>query len=142
LKIVLDTNVVLSGFFFGGVPGIILDGWHAGRFRLVLSAPILAEYREAGADLESRYGGSDFESFVALLALTSEVVDAPEYLKKPVCADQADDKFLACAVAAGAAIIVSGDRHLLAVSGWRGVEVLKPRVFVDKYLPDLKHRAR
>jgi hypothetical protein len=55
LRVVLDSNVVLSGFFFAGIPGIILQGWHAGRFRLVLSPSILSEYRAAGVALESRY---------------------------------------------------------------------------------------
>ena len=44
----LDTNVVLSGDFFGGVPGEILEAWSRGRFEVVVSAPILAEYRRAG----------------------------------------------------------------------------------------------
>jgi hypothetical protein len=37
LRIVLDSNVVLSGFFFAGIPGIILQGWRAGRFTLVIA---------------------------------------------------------------------------------------------------------
>ena len=70
--------------FFGGIPGRILSTWHAGRITLVLSAPILAEYREVGAELTERYGGSAFERFAALLVLNSEVVDAPEYLNEAV----------------------------------------------------------
>ncbi len=52
----------------------------------------------------------------------------------PVSADRDDDVFLACALAGGAAVIVSGDRHLLAVSGWRGISVLSPRRFLDEVL--------
>lgn len=73
MRVVLDSNVVLSGFFFAGIPAIVLQGWHAGRFRLVLSPSILSEYREAGVALESRYGGSEFEAFAALLALHAEL---------------------------------------------------------------------
>jgi uncharacterized protein len=139
--VVLDSNVVLSGFFFAGVPGIILEGWHTGRFRLALSPSVLAEYREAGAELESRYGGSEFEAFAALLALNADIIDAPDHLEDQVCADPDDDKFLACALAVGAGIIVSGDKALLDVSGWQGIEVLRPRVFVDRYLSDLEGGA-
>jgi uncharacterized protein len=141
LRVVLDSNVVLSGFFFAGIPGIILQGWHAGRFRLVLSPSILSEYRAAGVALESRYGGSEFEAFTALLALHSDLVDAPDHLGESVCADAEDDKFLACALAAGAEIIVSGDKQLLDVTGWRGIEVLRPRTFLEKYLSDLQGGA-
>jgi putative PIN family toxin of toxin-antitoxin system len=97
VKAIVDTNVVLSGFFFGGLPGRVLEAWRDDRFTFVLSAPILAEYREAGAEFEAKYGGSDFEAFAALLLVTSEVVEAPEHLPQPVCADPDDDKFLACA---------------------------------------------
>lgn len=55
MRVVLDTNVVASGVFFGGVPGRILAAWAAGDFTLVLSPQILAEYRrvgeESGADI-------------------------------------------------------------------------------------------
>jgi uncharacterized protein len=136
LKVVLDTNVVLSGFFFGGVPGRILEAWNAGLIEVVLSASILAEYRQAAAVLESKYGGSDFDAFAALLALNSEVVDAPDHLSEAVCADPDDDKFLTCALAGGIRLVVSGDEHLLAVNGWQGIEVIKPRAFVDRHLSD------
>ncbi|HLA08203.1 MAG TPA: PIN domain-containing protein, partial [Anaerolineales bacterium] len=58
----------------------------------------------------------------------------PAKLKEPVCEDPDDDKFLACVLASGSRVIISGDRHLLKVSGYEGIEVLKPRNFVDRYL--------
>jgi uncharacterized protein len=58
-----------------------------------------------------------------------------------VCADPDDDKFLACALASGARLIVSGDEHLLAVNGWQGIEVIKPRAFADRHLSDRKGGA-
>jgi|SRR5687768_16128720 len=55
IRVVLDTNVVLSGIFFAGVPGRILDAWRAGGLTLVLSPAILAEYYRAGTALAARY---------------------------------------------------------------------------------------
>lgn len=134
MRIVLDTNVLVSGFFFGGVPGRILSAWRDGHTILVVSRPILVEYREVGRELESRYGGSDFEAFAALLTKYSEMVDAPESLDVSVCADPDDDKFLSCALVAGVPLVISGDAALLETSGWRGIDVIKPRTFVDRYL--------
>ena len=54
-RVVVDTNVFLSGVFFGGVPGRILEAWQAGHLTLVLSPAILAEYHRAGAALAARY---------------------------------------------------------------------------------------
>ncbi|MDB4915976.1 MAG: hypothetical protein JWM95_3620 [Gemmatimonadetes bacterium] len=48
--------------------------------------------------------------------------------------DPDDDKFLTCAVASDTQVIVSGDKHLLDVSGWNGIEVLTPRQTFDRYL--------
>jgi uncharacterized protein len=134
VRIVLDTNVLISGVFFGGVPGKILHAWRDGRLSLVLSPAILAEYREVGAELESRYGGSDFESFATLLVLNCELLEAPATFAEPVCSDPDDDKFLACALTASVPIIVSGDLALLRTSGWNGIQVLKPRTFLEYYL--------
>jgi uncharacterized protein len=136
VKVILDTNVLLSGFYFGGVPGQILEAWSAGKIVPVLSPSILSEYLEAAIELESKYGPTHFESFVSLLLVHAEVVDAPASLPAQVCTDSHDDKFLACALASSAKVIVTGDGALLAVNGWSGIEIIKPRTFVDRYLRD------
>ena len=136
MRVVLDTNVLLSGFFFGGIPGQILEAWRSGLLVPILSAPILAEYRESARELEAKYGAADFEAFVALLLVHSDVVDAPARLPAQVCSDPHDDKFLACALASATKVVITGDHALLAVNGWNGIEVVKPRTFVDRYLSD------
>ena len=126
-------NVFVSGVFFGGVPGRILEAWRDARVRLVLSADILDEYQRVGQVLGSQYSGVDLEPFLRLLTVQAEIVEAPD-LPEPVSADPDDDKFLACAIAAGVAVIVSGDKDLLDQSGWRSVRVLRPRQFADEFL--------
>ncbi|MBA3672271.1 MAG: putative toxin-antitoxin system toxin component, PIN family [Gemmatimonadaceae bacterium] len=134
VRVVLDTNVVLSGIFFGGLPGRILDAWQAGHLTLVLSPVILAEYHRAGAALAVRYPSAEtaLGPLLALLAQAATIVNAPE-LAAAVSADPEDDKFLACALASRTPVIVSGDKHLLRVSGWRGIEVLTSRQMIDRY---------
>jgi predicted nucleic acid-binding protein len=75
----------------------------------------------------------DLEPLLTLLAVHSEVVE-PQELDEQVCDDPDDDKFLACALAAGASVVVSGDKHLRRVSGWGGIEVLSPRQFTGRHL--------
>lgn len=55
MRCVLDTNVLMSGIFFGGIPGRVLEAWTLGRIELILSPEILAEYRTVGAELSRRY---------------------------------------------------------------------------------------
>jgi len=135
VRVVLDTNVVLSGVFFGGVPGEILEAWSRGRFEVVVSAPILAEYRRAGEALASDKPRLEavWRPVLAWIARHAEVVDA-DVTEEPVSADRDDDKFLACALVGGATVVVSGDRHLRDVHGWRGISVMAPRRFRDEIL--------
>lgn len=135
MKVILDTNVFISGVFFGGVPARILYAWRDAHIQLVLSAEILEEYQRVGGILGDQYPGVDLEPFLALLAVHAEFVEAPP-LAEPVTADPDDDKFFACAVAAGVTVIVSGDKDLVDQSGWRGVQVLRPRQFAAEYLAE------
>jgi putative PIN family toxin of toxin-antitoxin system len=133
VKVVLDTNVFVSGVFFGGVPGRILEAWRDGALTLLVSVAILDEYRRVGRLLAVQYDGLELEPILALVAVNAEVVEAPD-LPERVCDDPDDDKFLACAVAGGAGVVISGDKDLREVSGWSGIEVLSPRAFADRHL--------
>jgi putative PIN family toxin of toxin-antitoxin system len=135
VRVVVDTNVLMSGIFFGGVPGRVIDAWVEGRVEIVLSPEILHEYRRVGSDLSTRYPerATALVPVLTLLAVNATIVDALP-LSEHVSKDAADDMFLAAAVAAEVSTIVSGDQHLLEVSGWRRISVLTPRQFVDQYL--------
>ena len=129
----MDTNVFVSGIFFSGPPFKILDAWRHGRVSLTISPDILEEYQRTGDKLSRQFPGVDLDPWIELLLLKSSLVDAHP-LTVGVCNDPDDDKFLACAVATNTKLICSGDKHLLDVSGYRGITVLKPRIFVDRYL--------
>lgn len=135
MKVVIDTNVLMSGIFFGGVPGRVIEAWADGLVELVLSPEILDEYRRIGSDLGGRYPerATALTPVLTLIAVNATIVHAKP-LAVPVSADAADDMFLAAAVAANVGTIVSGDRHLLDVTGWRGIVVVTPRQFVDQHL--------
>lgn len=125
----------MSGIFFGGVPGRVLEAWTSGHIELILSPEILGEYRTVGEELSRRYPerGAALTPILTLLALNATIVAAPP-LPYAVSADPDDDKFLTAARALRGTVVVSGDRHLSAVDGWDGVEVLSPRAFVTRYL--------
>lgn len=133
MRIVVDTNVLMSGIFFGGVPGRILTAWREGRFELAVSPDIADEYARAGGRLAQRFPGVDVQVILDLIVRNAEIVPGTA-LPEPVCGDPDDDKFLACALAARADLIVSGDKKLLAVSGYEDVAVTTPREFSDRWL--------
>jgi putative PIN family toxin of toxin-antitoxin system len=133
LKVVMDTNVFISGVFFSGPPYQILTAWQSGEFELVVSQEILDEYRRVGKILAEERPKIDLNPILNFVIEYAKVYK-PVKLKRPVCEDPDDDKFFACALASGSKIIISGDKHLLKVSGYEGIEVLKPREFLDRYL--------
>lgn len=55
MRVILDTNVFISGVFFGGPPSRILEGWRDGRLKLVLSPEILDEYQRVAAELRGQF---------------------------------------------------------------------------------------
>ena len=135
MRVILDTNVFISGVFFGGPPSRILEGWRDGRLKLVLSPEILDEYQRVADELHTQFPDIDLSGLFELLVVAAEMHHA-EPLSEAVCIDPDDDKFLACALASSARLIVSGDKHLLQVAGYREIEILKPRAFIEKYLVD------
>jgi putative PIN family toxin of toxin-antitoxin system len=97
----------------------------------VASVEILDEYFRVADELANGRPDLDIEQILAVVTANIELVE-PVDLDDRVCDDPDDDKFFACALAASADFIVSGDRHLLNASGYRGVRVLRPRQLVDR----------
>ena len=118
---------------FSEPPYQILAAWKEGRVQIVVSPEILEEYRRVGEILSEDHPGNTFEPLLELVSQNAPLVSAPP-LYKNVCEDPDDDKFLACALASGSLIIISGDRHLLKATGYHKIEIIKPREFLSRYL--------
>ena len=128
MKVVLDTNVLISGIFFGGLPRAVLDAWAEGRFQLVISPLIFDEYVRTCERLSESRPGLEFQPILASIIGHGELV--PDLTSSlPITTDPDDDKFMLCA-RDWKAIIVSGDQHLHHASGWEGVRVMTPHDFL------------
>ncbi|MBM3124137.1 MAG: putative toxin-antitoxin system toxin component, PIN family [Chloroflexi bacterium] len=133
LKVVMDTNVIVSGVFFSGPPFQILEAWQSGAFELAVSQEILEEYQRVGMTLQEGYQNVDLKPFLNFVIEHAKFYESV-VLEEAICEDPDDDKFFACALASGSETIISGDKHLLKASGYQGIRVLKPRQFLDTYL--------
>jgi len=129
IKAILDTNVVISGVFWKGPPFRVLQAWQEQRFRLVISVPILEEYRRVLAEMAGEHFSPVVHSILGLIELHSEMVE-PISLAKAVCNDPDDDKFIEAAVAAAADYVVSGDTALLRLKDHRGIRMVNPAEFL------------
>ena len=133
MRVILDTNVFISGIFFSGPPSKILKAWADQKFHLVFSQQILDEYQRVSEDLSSKFPSIDIAPIIELITIHGLFIDTHGYTL-PVCEDPDDNKFIECAIAGNCEIIVSGDKHLLKLSEFRGIAILNPKKFVDKYL--------
>lgn len=132
MKACLDTNVVISGIFFTGVPAKLLELWNDERFTIVITPLILLEYRRVAEEMTSKSKGPSSREIVDqvldLITVGSEIIE-DRLVHGSLCRDADDDKFLICAATVGA-ILVSGDKDLLAADGSLGVSVRTPREFL------------
>lgn len=133
MKIILDTNVFISGIFFSGPPYEILKAWRNGKFKIVISQEILLEYQRVAEKLNQNFPMINIQPMIDLLTVKADLVIGPE-LPIQICKDPEDDKFISCALASNSKIIITGDKHLLNVNGYEGLEIIRPREFVKKYI--------
>ena len=128
-RAVLDPNVLISALLSPSrSPAALVVRWLAGEFELIVSERLLAELRRALAypKLRSRITEEEAMAFVDLLGRTATRVDDPATSPRR-SRDPGDDCLLALAEA-GAAVLVTGDRDLLALAD---VPVLSPAAFLE-----------
>ena len=134
MRVVVDTNVVVSRYLVPqGKPARILSHWEEGDFDLLVSEPILDECRRVLRydRLRARHGMNDAAIEQVIVGLrTFATMVVPRQAIRAVDSDPDDDKFLECAVAGGAEFVVSGDRHLLDLGSYQGIQILPPAAFL------------
>jgi putative PIN family toxin of toxin-antitoxin system len=129
VKVVADTNVLVSAFIFpGGSPEAFYRLALEGRIELVSSRALLAEL---GRVLAEKFGweSARAEEAVAQVVRVAEIVDPSETVSE-IEADPADNRVLEAAAEAGASTIISGDRHLLSLPSWREIRIESPAQFL------------
>jgi hypothetical protein len=114
-----------------------LRAWREGRFELVVSPSILAEVRRVllYPRLQRKHGWSEAEvdAFLDRLRAAALVVSGQLNLQV-VPEDPTDDKYVSCAVEAGAEYIITGDEHLKSVGEYQGIRILAPAQFLQDVL--------
>jgi putative PIN family toxin of toxin-antitoxin system len=131
LRVACDTNVLVSAFIAAGPPSRVIEEVIAGRLVLVLPEPVLDELERVLTEKLGFGEGRRRAVEELLVELASEVTPAPERQAEPVTGDPDDDVILACAIAAGVDVVVSGDRrHLLPLGIHEGVRVLTPQALL------------
>jgi putative PIN family toxin of toxin-antitoxin system len=128
-RVVLDTNVYISAYGFGGKPAEVMRAAILGEFELVTSPAILVEV----ADKLEAVLGFDREHTTEVVQQIARVATIVRPVHRfAVVADEADNRILEAAAESGADFIVSGDRHLLDLGQWEGIRVVRVAEFLGR----------
>lgn len=132
MKIVSDTNVLVSGMLFGGHSRQILNWSSRGRVTNFISEEILDEVKEVLLRPKFKLTYQQVNAVIALFRDTFEIVN-PAIHHEVIQSDPDDDLILDAAMEAQAEVIVSGDMHLRSLASWRGIRILSPAEFVMEF---------
>ncbi len=137
LKVVLDTNRFVSSLLIKeGLPAQALDAWRDRRYLLVSSPAIISELQAtlSYSRIRRKYAitDQDVAGLCALLESDALLVSGDAQVSGAVPEVPADERVLACALDAGADLIVSGDRHLLDLDSFQGIPTLTVHAFLER----------
>ncbi len=128
IRATVDTTVFVSALNFGGVPNEVLNQCQADAFTLCLSQSIIDELHGVLID-RFEWTEEDLEEALDPILLLAEIVEPTRVIT--ASRDPHDDHILACAVEAGADVIVTGDNDLLTLGTFEGIKIMNPRQFLE-----------
>ena len=136
IRAILDTNVIVSGVIRQqGPPGRVLKAaLEERKFTLVTSPALLQEVAEIlWEDKIRKYHQWDQSQLIAFVARLHRLghVTPGQLVVQEIIEDPADDAVLSCAKEAGAAYVVTGDEHLLALREYEGIKIVNPAAFLS-----------
>lgn len=129
-SVVIDTNVLVSALLFGGVPGKLIALWKGGMIRPKASKEIIKEYLRVLAYPKFQLSEEEISFLLHYEILPYFEILGVKEGPTLVVKDPSDDKFIRCAQAAGARVIISGDQHLLKLSAYGQIRILTPSYFL------------
>ena len=132
MKIVIDTNVVISGIFFGGNPRKVIEAVVDGNLNAYATPEIVEEYTEIIESMIERKQGRLNQNTLFPFFSALKIIEGASIVN--VCRDPDDDKFIGCAIDSKALYIVSGDNDLLDIQEYEGVQIITAKEFCEMYM--------
>ena len=134
MKIVIDTNLMISAMYFGGKPKKLVDLLVRGSLDAYADSEIIQEYTEASVEFADDH--EDQKAIISLSDIVPKLHQIEVTTEVHVCRDPDDDKFIACAVDSKSKYIVSGDKDLLSLGSHEDVEIVTVADFLRDNFPN------
>ena len=139
MRVVIDTNVFISGIFFGGEPRKILnlagDQILTPCFNIATLTELELLLRHQKFSMQRNLLSFTIREFLDQLKNYSLLFEQPGITLEIIKEDKNDNFILACAISARADFIISGDKHLLKLKSFRNIPILTPRQFLNSIHP-------
>jgi len=135
VRVVIDTNVLISATFWPGKPKQLLNQVRRGKITFLTSEILLAELKEVltREDKSFQLSAEESERVLAVIRNFAEIIDPHSSVR--VCRDDADNRVLECALDGRANWIITGDRHLLDLESFEGIEIATVANFLATVAP-------
>ncbi len=133
MRVVIDTNVLISAIFWTGKPKHLLNQVRLGKLTLLTSKTLLAELKEilTRQDKPFRLSVAEAEQVVAAMRDLAEIVEPRQRLS--ICQDEEDNRVLECAAEGHAEWIITGDLQLLGLRSFQGMPLVTVASFLSHY---------
>ena len=129
MKVVLDTNVFISGIFWTGDCNKLINCWGKEKFKLIISLEIISELIKILKDFKIQLPEGIIKEWIDLIIRNSIIVK-PEEKFEIVKDDPKDNIFIEAAFAEKSDFIISQDKHLLKLKEFRGIKIITPDAFL------------
>ena len=131
IRVVIDTNIIISALVFGGKPRRVVDLIAEDMVELIVAEEMLTEVR--------RIITSKFPEFLDDLEKLEKLFESDAHWVKlglitiSASRDPDDDKFIEAAVIGGGKFIVSGDKDLLDLKSYKDINIVNPSEFLRAF---------
>lgn len=134
MRVVLDVNVLISAVISPlGAPGRVLRFWEQDKFEIATSPPILSELerviRYPKVQVKYKIPAEFVQQFLSMIQGGAIVIE-PLIELTTIKEDPSDNRYLECAIASESSYIITGDKHLLDLNTFEGIQILSPAAFL------------
>ena len=130
MKLVLDANIFISSFFWGGNPKIVIERIISGIDELFITKEILDEIEDV---IRRPKFHADSEGIIFFISSIEEIGNkiTPQKLVKNGSRDRTDNKYIECGITANVDFIISGDIHLLELKRYENIKIVTAKDYLN-----------
>jgi putative PIN family toxin of toxin-antitoxin system len=133
VRVVIDTNILISAIFWTGKPKQILNKIRRKEITFLTSEFILEELKNVLVREDKPFKLSEEEVARVIITMRDLAVVVNIGTHVSVCRDEKDNRVLECAIDGNADCIITGDSHLLQLSSLQKIRIMTAREFLDHF---------